>query len=491
MSLTRSYLLLPALAFTVTAAQATIINVPGDEPTIQAGIDAAMNGDEVVVAPGTYFETIDFLGKAITLRSSDGADVTIIDGSGPAGAGSGAEGGDCCTVHINAGCLPDDCELAVCDVAPYCCISGWISMCTVWASRLCDECPFAPSVVTCASQEGPDSVLDGFTITGGSAAAGGGGMLNLDSSPTVKNCNFVSNTAPEGGGMYNNSNSPTVSNCRFVGNTASIGGGGGMYNLFSTPTVTDCEFIGNVSIGSTGGGMRIRRGFSPVITNCLFVGNSSFGVGGGLSISAGSTARLKNCTIAFNQPGALYSFQEPGGIGSVGGVPFPTLENCIVWQNQIIVLSGSVVFVEYSDVQGGWPGIGNIDADPLFVDPDNGDYRLQSGSPAIDAGHNWVIAGFAETDLDGNPRFVADPADFDPGCGIPAVVDMGAYEFQIGGPFPIRLGDIDGDGTVGIVDFLALLADWGPCAQTCCLADLSLDGFVGIADFLTLLANWG
>ena len=126
---------------------------------------------------------------------------------------------------------------------------------------------------------------------------------------------------------------------------------------------------------------------------------------------------------------------------------------------------------------------------PLFVDPDNGDFRLQAGSPCIDAGHNWDIAGIADTDLDGNPRFAADKIDFDPGCGIPVVVDMGAYEYQ-GDPFPVKLGDIDGDGIVGIVDFLALLGAWGPCVEECCLADLDIDGVVGIADFLMLLANW-
>jgi len=145
--------------------------------------------------------------------------------------------------------------------------------------------------------------------------------------------------------------------------------------------------------------------------------------------------------------------------------------------------------VAYSNIQGGWPGTGNIDAAPMFVDPDNSDFRLQTGSPGIDAGHNWAIAGITDTDLDGNPRFAADRIDFDPGCGIPVVVDMGAYEYQ-GEPFPVKLGDIDGDGIVGIVDFLALLAGWGPCVEQCCLADLDLDGKVGIVDFLTLLANW-
>ncbi len=69
----------------VPVANAVIINVPGDQPTIQAGIDAAMNGDEIVVAPGTYFETIHFTGKAVWLHSSDGPEVTIISANGPVG----------------------------------------------------------------------------------------------------------------------------------------------------------------------------------------------------------------------------------------------------------------------------------------------------------------------------------------------------------------------------------------------------------------------
>ncbi len=168
------------------------------------------------------------------------------------------------------------------------------------------------------------------------------------------------------------------------------------------------------------------------------------------------------------------------------------MSNCILsnggdelWNND-----ESVITINNSNIQGGFPGIGNIDADPMFVDPLNGDLRLQAGSPAIDAGHNWAIAVLADTDLDGNPRFAADKIDFDPGCGIPVVVDMGAYEYQ-GDAFPVKFGDIDGDGIVGLSDFLALLDDWGSCVEQCCLADLDIDGDVGISDFLLLLGNWG
>ena len=127
---------------------------------------------------------------------------------------------------------------------------------------------------------------------------------------------------------------------------------------------------------------------------------------------------------------------------------------------------------------------------PLFVDSAAGDYRLSPGSPAIDAGHNWAIVELATTDLDGNPRLADDPATAESGCGVPVIVDVGAYEYQ-GVPAEVVFADLDGNGVVGIVDFLELLANWGPCNEDCCIADVNLDGVVGITDFLLLLGNWG
>ncbi len=360
--------------------------------SIQTAIDNAVDTDKIVVAPGTYFETINFLGKAITLWSSDGPVVTTIDGTG--------------NFHV----------------------------------------------VQCVSGEGPDTVLDGFTITGGNANGAmspdnvGGGMFNSGSSATVTNCTFNSNTAVNsGGGMSNAASSPTVTNCTFSENSASVGGGGMSNGGNSSPTVTNCTFRGNTAIN--GGGMLniADLASSPTVTNCILWGDSPNEISGGASLT-----------------------------------------------------------VTYTDVQGGWPGTGNIDTDPLFVDPADGDFRLSAGSPAIDAGNNWGVPqdttdldGDGDTreltpwDLDGNPRFNADPADFDPGCGVPVVVDMGAYEFQFDPVDEVFLGDIDGDGIVGIVDFLSLLANWGPCEPGCCLADLDIDGDVGIIDFMLLLGNWG
>jgi len=218
-------------------ATAADINVPADHATIRAAIVAANPDDVVIVAPGTYLGVINFLGKAITVRSTDPNDPavvvsTIIDGIG------------------------------------------------------------LSSVVTCSSGEGPGSVLSGFVITGGSGIGGGagGGMYNAGSSPTVTNCLFIGNSVALGfytfgGGMYNSSSSPTVTNCSFTDNTvfAIIDAlGGGMYNGFgSSPTVTNCSFRGNTvsSDGeetalARGGGMYNDASSSPTVTNTVFCSNS-------------------------------------------------------------------------------------------------------------------------------------------------------------------------------------------------------------------------
>jgi hypothetical protein len=338
-----------------------------------------VDGDEVIVAPGTYVESVSFLGKAITLRSQDGPEVTIIDGAG-----------------VN------------------------------------------PAGVWCTDGEGPDTIFDGFTVTSSWNCVGGAMIIFSSSSPTVINCRFVSNPvagivsagdpivigctfegnsgrpmfsccsdcppiSPRlGGGVYIGGGSPTVINCTFSSNSAD--GGGGMYNMGS-PTVINGTFSGNVADG--GGGM-YNIG-SPTVINGTFSGNVADDGGGMLNL-AGS----------------------------------PTVTNCILWgdtSDEISDYSSSLV-VTYSNVQGDFPGEGNIDADPLFVDPDNGDFRLSASSPCIDAGLNDAVACVI-TDLHYNDRFADDPSVPDcqqaPGqCGIAPIVDMGAIEVN---SLPVLLPD--------------------------------------------------
>ena len=270
------------------------------------------------------------------------------------------------------------------------------------------------------------AVLDGFTVTAGNDPYAGGGMYNNMGSPTVTSCVFSANSAYfYGNGMYNTEDSnPTLTNCSFIGNSGG-GAGGGMCNINSSPILTNCTFSGNsapgIFISEGGGGGMYNSGSSPTLTNCIFNGNSAGRGGGGMSNYYNSSPTLTNCT--FNGNSALIG----GGMESAHESS-PILTNCILWgdtPDEILVLDGPPI-VTYCDVEGDWPGEGNIDADPLFVDPNGPDgivgteddsLRLSPGSPCIDAGDNSVVDPNS-TDLDGNPRIVN------------GIVDMGAYEFQ-------------------------------------------------------------
>ena len=295
-------------------------------------------------------------------------------------------------------------------------------------------------VVTGSGNTGT-AVLNGFTITAGNARYTGGdlypydcggGMYNGEySSPTVVNCTFSRNSAVDvGGGMSNYNNSgPTVMNCTFSGNSAACDGGG-MDNENSSPMVSNCAFIGNSATGdSWGGGMCNANKSSPTVTNCTFSGNTAY-YGGGM----------------YND--------THNGDGSN-----PTLTNCILWGNtaptgpQIYTEAGSSPTVSYSDVQDGWPGMGNIDEDPLFIglngldgipgtaDDEEDDVHLRGYSPCINAGDpGGDYSG--QVDIDRRPRVAYGR------------VDMGADEV-----FPAA-GDFEPDGDVDFADFAIFAGNW-------------------------------
>ena len=232
------------------------------------------------------------------------------------------------------------------------------------------------------------AILDGFTITDGNANVSGnnqgGGIYNANSSPTLTNCIFSANSAFEGGGIYNASSSSYITNCSFTGNIASRDGGAGMYlSGTESTTIINCTFSKNNATGlfSSGGALYIYLS-SPIISNCSFATNTA---------TAGSAIVISSAS--------------------------PTLANCIVWGNgdEIATLSGSPT-VSYSIVKGGYAGTGNLDRDPIFVDPANSNLRLRSCSPAINIGNNAAL--ILNPDLDGNPRIVN------------TTIDMGAFEFQ-------------------------------------------------------------
>jgi parallel beta-helix repeat protein len=258
------------------------------------------------------------------------------------------------------------------------------------------------------------------TFSGNSAESVGGGMYNGSSSPVVINCTFLSNSASYyGGGMFNEGSSPTVTDCTFSGNTASYYGGG-MFNSYSSPSVTNCIFLGNsASSSGGGGGMFNELSSSPIVTNCTFSGNSASYYGGGM-YNAGSSPTVTNCTFSGNSA----SYYGGGMFNHADSLPI--VSNSIFWGDSPDEISDSVSepAITYSDIQGGYDGTGNIDADPLFVDQSSDDYHLHPDSPCIDAGTNNAL-NLPDFDFEGDPRVMDSDGD-----GI-AIVEMGIDELFV------------------------------------------------------------
>jgi hypothetical protein len=508
------------IAFTVVGgrpapAAGSIINVPADFVTVQAAVDAAVDGDTVVIAPGTYTglgnRDIDFGGRAITVRSSDPDDpavvaATIIDC---------AQGG-----------------------------RGFIFQ----------------------SGETTDSVIDGLKVINGFATDGSGVYLLNGSGATVRNSVFSDHIAPVSRGIVQSGNFPTedgdlaVINCEIVNNlgaglqvrfindltvldsTLSANTGPGLdMTVFGsdTSTVRGSTFTGNGGSGLVLKGSRLEvfgctiadngetgvvlegnfGGVSANVSNCSITGNTSATGAGGIRCQSDVPMTIRNCMVtgntgrtsgglqimgfgAFEISTSTFGSNEAtefggGGIRAFGTDP-TSIRNCVLWGNsapegpQLLLDSGfnnpAIVSVDYCDLEGGVGdvsidtaccspsqltfGSGNIDTDPDFVDPVAGDYHLSMASAAINAGDPGFIPVPDETDIDGDQRVVAGR------------VDLGADEVR-------RPADIDGDGVVGINDFLALLAAWGPCGDACGPQDIDGDGEVGITDVLILLADWG
>jgi len=198
------------------------------------------------------------------------------------------------------------------------------------------------------------------------------------SSPAVSNNTLNDNYACYGGGIYCHYSTPEVSGNILSGNDAYIRGGG-IYCLYSDPTITSNTLTGNSAYD--GGGIYCHDS-NPSIELNEISSNIAENKGGGIYLDTSNPSLNKN-TIVDNQA------EQGGGIYISGSDP--VLVNCIVWENQpngLYPAYGSNVQVTYSDINLDpvWPGEGNINADPLFINAAQGDYHLLWDSPCIDSG---------------------------------------------------------------------------------------------------------
>lgn len=444
--------------------------------TIGDGIKAAANGDIVLVADGIYAGGV-IKNKNIIVKSRNGPTSTIIiarwwrsflfENSSSTLDGFTIKDGTGVRIYKSSptiiNCIiADNSVIGSADIEGDRC-GGGIS---------CYES--SPTIINCTIT-GNSVVQKGYRLGGGIACIGG--------SLKVVNCIITENTAYFGGGIFI---SPTAKggavgydliNCIITNNVATMGGGIFSSNCYgvrapsSAPikgSIVDCTITKN-SAKSDGGGI-FHSGCSNAqykIANCIITENSAMDRGGGVYLH-GLEANTTNCTITRN-------------IANTGGGIFfesssARILNTILWGNNAQIgrkFGGSEFFIEavgpeipiitYSDVQGSWPVESNIDADPLFVNPESGDYHLQANSPCIDAG---------------DPNSPLDPD----GTRADIGVLFSNYSSDI-----LRL-DVNDDGIVDIFDLVLIGKSFDSKDS---MIDFNGDGVVDISDLVLAAKNFG
>jgi predicted outer membrane repeat protein len=339
----------------------------------------------------------------------------------------------------------------------------------------------SPTLINCTFTRNWASV--GIPDHGG---GDGGAMVNCGSSPILTGCLFSENTALCGGGAILNESegTPRITNCTFTGNVAlgrGWGNGGAMLNDYCNPTVANCTFTANT--GRYGGAIQNLQA-EPVFTNCTFSGNTALSSGGAVHNTYLSDVTFTNCTFAGNRAPAgstiaCYAHHREH-FSSIH------VTNCIIWdgENSIRNDGDSIITVTYSDVQYGYPGLGNIDIDPGFADsgywdpngaPEDadddfwvdGDYHLKSQGGRWDAEEGrWTRDDVTSPCIDaGDP---ASPIGLEP---FPngGRINMGAYggtaeasrSYFNKPPCEIIVaGDINGDCIVNFGDFAFMALHW-------------------------------
>ncbi len=367
------------------------IRVPRDFATIQGAIDSAAHGDIVEVSAGTYTGDgnwdIDFRGKAITVRSEAGPSRTTIDCSGHEGHRGfyfhrGERQSSVLRGFTIIGAVVPGSEVSLDS-------GSWSSSPThpVGGGIYCESS--SPSIINCVIKQCSTELGGGIGVVGGAPEI-------IDC--TIENCNAGGLGPAESGGygagigLIRGSDAKIV-NCTINRNVGYYNSyGAGVYCRQSGALLVNCDISFNRARGNiNGGGIYCGGSSTNVVLEQCIISNNTAEAGGGIFASSPAYVRVTNCTIADNSRGGIHS--DGSNIA---------IRNSIVWYNDgaAVVLNNpaSSSPVLYSNIEGYYPGQGNIDANPLFASAAGNDYHLRSGfnssqitdwsnhSPCIDAG---------------------------------------------------------------------------------------------------------
>jgi len=472
------------LASTATAALAADYTIPSAEtPTLQFALEAptspVVNGDTLILTDaGFYLSTYDIQNTNLTIKAAAGQTI-VIDGLGlgsvitVSGAGTGLtlEG-----LTIQGGNAPDGGGIHATET------TITIRDCTIRDNSADDDgagvyLNDATAIIENCTIDSNELNLPNVSDNGAGVHASG------SSNVTITNSAFTNNISNNyAGAIYSNNSIYSVNGCIFEGNSALIGGaigfvsggsgtisdsiirfnhaaenGGGVSSVSAWPDFIRCEITDNTA-DQRGAGIYVTGETSEEVdvTSTLIARNSAVIEGGGFIANAGPDGRLRNCTIVDNSAG-----NNGGGLINIGGAAGVRVDNCIIRDNtpnQYPTTSSNLAFdCNISDGE-----LANntrvIDADPMFVDAPNGDYRLLPGSPSIDAGDTSRFGTeMTPLDLDLNMRAVTDPSSSQSGiASLGLYVDHGAYELQINAA-PACPADFTNDGVLDVFDVFSFL----------------------------------
>jgi parallel beta-helix repeat protein len=362
---------------------------------IQYAIDSSLcrDGDIILVRSGhtqpiEYTEEgnhdVDFKGKAITVRSTAGPGLTIINSSGS-------------PTEPHRAFIFQTGEDANSVVSGFTITGGYVEG-GYWefehgAAIYCDGA--SPTITDCIIRENEAYDPGGWTTYGGAIECVFG------AAPTITDCNIFGNWASRGGAIDCYSSSPTIRNCIIASNEAIEAGGGIYLEEGSSPIIEDCIIGGNVA--RVGGGIICFEQASPTITNCLIAGNeASYYGGGGIDCTASSPI-VTNCTINSNFAGGAEQYGRLTGGGGVNCEPnmmdltpsLPIITNCIFQDN--------IKHAIYEYDPSCDPNVSYC----LFDNNPDGDYWDENIDSLTGANSiNNIADGLAHDNIDGDPCFV-------------------------------------------------------------------------------------
>ena len=498
--------LLPFLLLATAPSLAADLLVPEDFSSVQEAVDAAKDGDVILIAAGVWTGTgdsvLNTLGKSITVRGSTDEAKTILDAEGLRRGivCRSNETGDTVLEHLTvingAGQWEDFNFNDSVDLLEL--VGGGLFI--SGASPTVRECVFTASVADVGAGAWlfwSESRFESCRFESNESLLGAGMNLDLFARPQLVGCTFQSNTASDGGGLYADfASEADVTECRFLTNSASSHGGGlrsnyadimlrdstmasnfagyrggGMANNFGTVSIEDCILFGNSAFVSGGGWYTTSLTAEAVRSVC----NGNWAPrGGGLHLlgdfQTGDSASFDGVLITFNQA-------DYGGGLAISGAMDVTVDHTVIGEN-ISQLSGSAIENDSATLTIGSTTIcGNSPSD---IDAIEGAWN--------DVGGNE----FAETCV--VPTLLG-VCCFEDGCELTVEESCnGDVWLPVGADcLDCRTtscaGDIDFSGGVDVADLLALIASWGPCEA--CPADFDASGSVDVTDLLTLIAAWG